>query len=127
MPRIITHVSATQTETSEFLDLRSLQLGSAQMQEQLTQLRNELVDARAQQAVALDTVAVMSLLAEGRSAIAVHVIFSNSWSWAWSAFTAPGSTATSPPTTEKKLSMLNIMIEEFGRKKNWEARAVSGM
>ena len=45
--------SSTQTDTSEFLDLRSLQLASSQQQDQLVHLRSELQNALAQSAAAI--------------------------------------------------------------------------
>ena len=48
---------ATQTDATEFLDLRQLQLASTQQQEQLVQLRNELQAALSQAAAAVDRTA----------------------------------------------------------------------
>ena len=52
----LTHI-ASQTDTSEFLDLRQLQLASSQQQSQLVHLRNELQTALAQAAQAVERTA----------------------------------------------------------------------
>ena len=46
-------VRGTQTDTSEFLDLRTLQLGSVLQQQQLAQLRTELQDVKSEHATLL--------------------------------------------------------------------------
>ena len=50
-------LAATQTDATEFLDLRQLQLASTQQEEQLVQLRNDLQAALSQAAAAVDRTA----------------------------------------------------------------------
>ena len=52
-PRRHLSASSTQTEVSEFLDLRQLQLASSQQQQQLHQLRSDLQQAQSSSAVAV--------------------------------------------------------------------------